>query len=330
MLKGALLNNLQAMAPKPRIFDLHTQAKTHSTSQPASQLPSQAIMMALGSAILMGTIGALARQTALDASVITFYRLLIGALCLLLYMLVTGKGGQIWHKPSKRHLLNGALLAGFMVFYVQSIGYINMANAVMVIYLAPLVSAIGAHFYFHERLHQQALLAIGLALIGMMAILPSIDSLSGQPEELKGYGFALLALLSYSGFMLINRRPASASPYQSTLIQLIFGALCLLPFALHQAVVPTANQWFWLALIGIFPGFLAILFAVKALRLLPAATFGTLAYIEPVTVVILGWSLFAEHLSMSQLIGCGLIIIAGLLQTRQRPTQLTSFKRTAK
>ncbi|QYJ92267.1 DMT family transporter [Shewanella spartinae] len=295
-----------------------SRAQSQPLSQSLSHSSSQAVMMALGSAILMGTIGALARTANLEASIITFYRLLIGAACLIAYMLATGKARQILHRPGKRHLFNGAMLAGFMVFYVQSIGYINMANAVMLIYLAPLVSAIGAHFLFHERLTRQDLLAIGIALIGVVAILPSLESLTGSTAELKGYGFALLALLSYSGFMLINRRPASASPYQSTLIQLSFGALCLLPFALHQAVLPSLTQWFWLALIGVFPGFLAILFAVKALRVLPAATFGTLAYIEPVTVVILGWSLFAEHLTPIQLMGCGLIICAGLIQTRKR------------
>ncbi|CAM4097147.1 DMT family transporter [Shewanella aquimarina] len=294
----------------------------------ASQSHSQAIIMALGSAVLMGTIGALARTANLDASIITFYRLLIGAACLITYMLLTGKTQQILHRPSKLHQVNGAMLAGFMVFYVQAIGYINMANAVMLIYLAPLVSAVGAHFLFQERLKRQDLLAIGIALVGVVAILPSLESLSGSTAELKGYGFALLALASYSGFMLINRRPASASPYQSTLIQLSFGALCLLPFAIHQAVIPSLTQWFWLALIGVFPGFLAILLAVKALRVLPAATFGTLAYIEPVTVVIIGWSLFAEHLTPSQLMGCSLIICAGLIQTRKRRRNDTDTQAT--
>ena len=61
---------------------------------------------------------------------------------------------------------------------------------------------------------------------------------------------------------------------------------------------------------GLVPGFFAILCAVYALSRLPAATFGTLAYFEPIAVVVFGWTLFGETLSALQLAGC-LVIIAG-------------------
>ncbi|MGI2190260.1 EamA family transporter [Shewanella baltica] len=69
-------------------------------------MPSSAlaIIFALLAAILMGTIGVLARFAALPAEHITFYRLLLGALFLLAYMLFTGKGQHIRHRPSKRNL----------------------------------------------------------------------------------------------------------------------------------------------------------------------------------------------------------------------------------
>ncbi|MDX1280263.1 EamA family transporter [Shewanella colwelliana] len=275
-----------------------------------------AIVFALCSAVLMGTIGALAQASMLDATTVTFYRLFIGAVCLLAYMVITGKHRQILHCPSKHNVINGAMLAGFMVFYVEAINYINMANAVMVIYLAPLFTAAGAHFLFAEKLNRFTLSAIVTALMGVVFILPSLSSLTDDPQQWRGYGFALLALLSYSSFMLVNRRSIHTTPYQSTLVQLIIGACCLLPFALNQAVVPSIEQWGWLLLIGFFPGFLAILLAVKALRELPTATFGTLAYMEPVTVVLLGWTLFSQYLTVDQLVGCVLIVIAGLIQTR--------------
>ncbi|WP_258405170.1 DMT family transporter [Shewanella mesophila] len=275
-----------------------------------------AMLFALCSAMLMGTIGALAQASMLDATTVTFYRLLIGALCLLTYMVITGKHRQILHRPSKQNVINGAMLAGFMAFYVEAINYINMANAVMVIYLAPLFTAVAAHFLFAEKLNKFTLAAIVIALIGVVFILPNLSSLTADPQQWHGYGFALLTLLTYSGFMLVNRRPIPCTPYQSTLVQLTIGAGCLLPFALNQEVTPTTVQWGWLLLIGLLPGFLAILLAVKALRELPAATFGTLAYMEPVTVVLLGWTLFSQYLTVDQLVGCALILIAGIIQTR--------------
>ncbi|NMH66535.1 DMT family transporter [Shewanella salipaludis] len=272
------------------------------------------ILLALLSAIFMGTIGVLAKYAALPAEHITFYRLLLGACCLASYMAMTGKAHQIRHRPSKRTLLNGVMLAGFMAFYVEAIQYINMANAVMLIYLAPPLTAVIAHCFLGEKLAKASGLTIVLALAGFALMLPQSASDGGNANVTSGYLYALLALLSYSGFMLINRKPSQSTPYQSTLVQLSVGALCMLPLVIQHPLQPSLTQAGWLVAIGVLPGFIAILFAVKALRHLPAATFGTLAYVEPVAVVVFAWWLFAETLNEVQLFGCSLIILAGMLQ----------------
>ena len=262
----------------------------------------------------MGTIGVLARFANLPAEHITFYRLFLGALCLLLYMLLSNKKGQILHKPSKRTLINGVMLAGFMVFYIQSMNYTSMANAVMLVYLAPLLCAVFAHYIFAEKLSFANIIAIVLALLGFAMMMQFSLRLSGSEGEYIGLLYALLASFSYSGFMLINRKPSDCSPYQSALVQLFAGALCLLPFVLSTPQLPSIAQSLWLLSIGVVPGFLAVLCAVKALRHLPSVTYGTVAYVEPVVVVVLAWWLFSETLNMLQMSGCLLIILAGIGQ----------------
>lgn len=276
--------------------------------------PALALIFALLAATLMGTIGVFARFAALPAEHITFYRLLLGALFLMAYMLLTGKGQQIRHKPSKRTLINGAMLAGFMAFYIEAIQYTQMATVIMIIYLAPVVSSVFAHFVFNERLNRFSMASVVLALAGFILMLPMTSSQSLYDHEILGYFYALLSLLTYSGFILINRKPSAASPYQSTLVQLSIGALCLLPLVLTTPLLPSFNQFAWLLAIGFFPGFLAILFAVKALSQLPSVTYGTLSYVEPVVVVALAWWLFNEALTAQQLCGVGLIILAGITQ----------------
>ncbi|WDE08282.1 EamA family transporter [Thalassomonas viridans] len=262
----------------------------------------------------MGTVGTLARFAALPAEHITFYRLFLGSLCLLIYMLASSKRSQILHRPGKRTLINGAMLAGFMFFYIQAMNYTSMANAVMLVYLAPLLSAVFAHFIFKERLAVANVLAIVIALLGFAMMMQFSLAASGAENEILGLFYGVLSLLTYSGFMLINRKPDDSTPYQSTLVQLLVGALCLLPLILASTPDISAAQGLWLLAIGIIPGFIAILCAVKALRHLPAVTFGTLAYVEPVAVVCFAWTFFAESLTLLQLGGCSLIILAGISQ----------------
>jgi drug/metabolite transporter (DMT)-like permease len=280
------------------------------------------VLFAILSAIFMATIGVFSRYTGLPAEQVTFYRLLLGALCLVVYMMVSGKKAQIRHKPSKRTVINGMMLAGFMLFYVQAINYTSMANAVMLIYLAPLLSAVIAHFAFAERLGVSSLLLIIIALFGFAMMMEFSLVSSGDENEMLGLFYGVLSAFTYSGFMLINRKPSDSTPYQSSLVQLSVGALCILPLVLSDPLLPTLTQSYWLLVIGIVPGFLAVLCAVKALRHLPAVTFGTLAYVEPVAVVVFAWWLFGETLNLLQLSGCGLIIVAsigqGFLGSKQR------------
>jgi len=158
------------------------------------------------------------------------------------------------------------------------------------------------------------LVVIVLALIGFAMMMEFSISLSDSADESLGLFYGVLSLLAYAGFMLINRKLSDSIHYQSTLIQLLTGALCMLPFILLSPKVPSLEQSYWLLAIGILPGFIAILCAVKALRNLPSVTFGTEAYIEPVAVVCFAWWLFGETLNTTQLLGCSLIIGAGIVQ----------------
>ena len=279
---------------------------------PASLWP---IFYVLVSAMFMATIGIFARFAALPAEHITFYRLAIGASCVLLYLVVSRQQRAIWHKPAWSTVLNGVMLASFMVCYIEAMHYTSMANAIMLIYLAPLFAAVVAHFIYQERLGIASVVAIMLALFGFAMMMNFKWSFTHAEQEQIGLFYGVLSMLSYGTFILLNRKKTIHSPYQSTLIQLLVGSLCVLPFVLTHPVAISFNQGLWLLAIGIIPGFLAMLFAVKALRELPAMTFSTLAYIEPVAVVIMAWLIFNEQLGILQQVGCGLIIAAGIAQS---------------
>ncbi len=142
-----------------------------------------------------------------------------------------------------------------------------------------------------------------------------IDISSGSREFI-GICYSLLALVSYTAFILINRIiKAEIHVYTRTFWQLLTGAIAMIPLTLFSIQTIELNHIPWLIGVGLLPGFLGIFFAVAALSRLPAAMFGTIAYMEAVAVVIFGWTLFQESLSLMQISGCLLIIISGILKT---------------
>ena len=274
------------------------------------------ILFAFLSAILMGTIGVFSKITGLPAEVITFFRLLIGAGFMLIYLVALRKTDLLNRWPSWPVLVNGCLLAGFVVFYVQAMNYTSMANAIMLVYLAPLAASVIAHFFLDERLNFLGFGLIMLALFGFAMMMEFRLEMSRQSSEFIGICLGLLALICYAGFILLNRViPKQIHVYTRSFYQLLIGALVMLPLVLHSIQSVSMEHIPWLIATGFFSGFLAISFAVIALSLLPAATFGTIAYIEPVAVVVFGWTLFSETLSLLQIGGCLLIIVSGIVKT---------------
>ncbi len=273
------------------------------------------IFSAILAALFMGTIGVFSRKTGLAPEVITFFRLFFGAGFLVLLLLVTRRPRLLMIWPTWPVIINGLMLAGFIIFYIQAMNLTTMANAIMVLYLAPLIAAIFAHFFLRERLNAASVILICTALFGFAMMMElKIDFSSGR-NHLLGLGFAGISLACYSSFILINRTISSnIHCYTRTFYQLITGALCMVPLLVANFPEISATNWLWLGGAGFFPGFLGILLAVIALEKLPAATFGTLAYFEPIFVVFLGWVLFEEHLNTLQLSGCLLILASGAVK----------------
>lgn len=273
------------------------------------------IVTAILSAIFMGTMGLFSRKTGIDSEVITFFRLIIGAGFLALLLLGTRQLRLLLRWPGWPVLINGLMLAGFIIFYVQAMYLTTMANAIMILYLAPLVASVYAHFFLDERLNLFSTSLICTALFGFAMMMEFRIDFSTGSNHLLGLAFSMAGMFCYAAFILINRtiRP-EVHVYTRTFYQLFTGALCMVPLFITDMPHIDAGDWPWLFGAGFIPGFLGILFAVIALEKLPAATFGTLAYFEPICVVFIGWFIFGEKLSTLQLCGCLLIICSGAVK----------------
>ncbi|HBH29976.1 MAG: DMT family transporter [Desulfofustis sp. PB-SRB1] len=289
---------------------------------PSNAPPYSALLCAFFSAVLMATIGVFSKLTGLPAEIITFFRLFLGAAFMGAFAAATGAGSSLKGWPCAAVLINGAFLAGFIIFYVQAMNHTTMANAIMLIYLAPPVASVVAHFFMGERLTPLSVSLILLALLGFGMMMEFNIEISSKSREFIGVGLGLAAMTCYAGFILNNRLiSASVHVYNRTFYAMLAGACLMLPWAAGSFSTIGTDEIPWLFGIGLFPGFLAILLAVVALSRLSAATFGTIAYTEPVAVVVFGWTLFGQHLNTMQAAGCALIIISGIAKTLLSTTE---------
>ncbi|MDR9829058.1 EamA family transporter [Vibrio sp. FNV 38] len=273
------------------------------------------LILAAVAAISMGTIGVISRLSGLDAATVTFFRLTIGGSLLLVMLLMTGQIEKIKVKPHPLMVINGAMLAGFMTLFIASLSYTSMLIAVMALYLAPAVATVAAHFLLNEKLTTYSIISVLSVLLGFALVIYQPNPIDTTETSWQGLALAIGGMICYASFILINRKiPSHYHEFSKCSWQFLIGTLCVAPLLINTELSLTFEQWGWMLLVGLLPGFLGIVLAVYTLKHLPAATFGTISYIEPISAVILGWIVFAEVLSPLQLFGCTVIIAASMAQ----------------
>ncbi|MDH6118375.1 drug/metabolite transporter (DMT)-like permease [Kitasatospora sp. GAS204A] len=162
----------------------------------------------------------------------------------------------------------------------------------------------------------------GAALVGVLlglgglAVL-SAPGLSGD-VSLGGLVLIMLGAISWAvGSFISGRLPMPANPLVASAYEMLIGGLgCLLvavargeELHLHLGAVSTRS---WVALVylivvGSLVGFTAYAWLLQSA---PLGLVATYAYVNPVVAVFLGWLVLAERLTLSELLGGAIVVLA--------------------
>lgn len=196
--------------------------------------------------------------SAMDSTVIAFYRLVFGGGALLLVAIARRE--RILPAPS---MLKMTLLAAF--FFSGDLGVWHLC----IVYLGPGIATILGNFqvfvlaiigvaFLGEKLSFRQIVAMPLAIMGLVMLL-EVNPLAFPPGVAKGLFFGLATALFYSGYTLSVRKsqmgpehlPAIAN---MAVISLISGAILGI-FSLMQGasfIIPDTKSALYLAGLGIF------------------------------------------------------------------------------
>ena len=270
---------------------------------------------AIISAIIMGCFGVLVRYVSVDCSIIAFVRFGLGFSLLAVYLLLSKRWQTFRVGFSVPLFLSGVLLAFCVLFYSQAIKTTSLANAVFLLYLAPLLASILGYCFLKETISAVKALLVLSAFAGTLCLL-EFDFSIGKTVT-SGQISALVAALCYAFFMIANRKIAPAiSGFSRAFYQLLTGTLVLLPFVGSIDLQSLYQDRYGLLAIGFFQGFVALTLAILALRYLETYEYATVSYLEPIVAAIAGYLIYHESLSWLQGVGCALILGSGFMQIR--------------
>ena len=266
-------------------------------------------------AILMASLGLFVRHISVDIQIIAFARLGIGLLLLFIQVFLSKKLHQIRQtKLSAPLVLSGVFLALAILSYIKAIKSTTLINAVFLLYLAPIIAMVLAAIWLQEKLNLENLLLVVLAFGGFLLILEF--QVSWHWRDYSGYFWGVLAAISYSLFIIFNRKIDSKIQTSiRSLYQLFWGIITLLPFMLWTKI-----EWvyppdlYWLIGVGFLHGYLSLILMITAIQLLEVHEYSTISYLEPMVATLLGVLVYAETVSFWQAVGCLMILIAGVEQ----------------
>lgn len=301
---------------------------------PTARAPWLGALVVLTAATLFGALGVTSRF-AYDAGLQPFafvaWRAGIGALGLLFVVAALRGPGRAWAElaaatgSARRALWLAALLAaGVNLSIFLAFDRTTVALALLGFYTYPAMVAAASALLGRERLELPHLVALILAITGMVAVV--LGGLgSSEPVRIDALGIALgLAAAGFQTmFMLTSRGYASVAA--DTAMSVILAGSALVAAALSVATGGLAA----LALPLSDPGLLALLLGVGlfaaavpstllliGIRWIGGVRTGILMLLEPVVGVGLAAALLAENLEPLQIVGGATILVAALIVQR--------------
>ena len=243
-----------------------------------------------------------------------FWRCAVGALFLAAWNLAFG------HLPGRgftaRNLLYaaaaGSLLALCWACLFAGFRMTSIATATIVFQSYPFMLILAGWLIWREKVTLEQLMWIVLAFTGVALASGALATPAFTGGQwFSGIGLTLLAAQSYVGVTILVRSIRDQRAEITMMIQAAIGAL-LLSFAadFHQTIRPAS--WFWLVGIGIIHSGLVMVAMYSTFPVLPTRRIAILNFVYPAVAIVMDWLVYHHSLTLVQLAGVVLIVLATL------------------
>ncbi len=261
--------------------------------------------------LLAGCSGILGNLISLDAVLITWYRMLLAGLMLIIILYIKGNK-PIIQKNEWQELSVGLLLALHWIFFYGSIKYANVSIGVICFCLSSFFTAIISPMLNRQKISWAELLLSSLTLLGISLIF-QFDS-----SYRIGIGFGVVSSLLFAFYAILNERlSASRNAVRTTALQMIGGftglSVLLLPVYFinvqHATYLPTINDFYFLFLLAFGCTVCMCFLLNNAQREISAFTVSLSFNLEPVYSILLAIILFKENKMFGTAFYAGLSLI---------------------
>lgn len=236
---------------------------------------------------------------------------LVSVVVLALRAALTRKLGMLRPRNIKAHAVRSCLDLGNNLCVVVALRHLPLTLFYILVFLAPMVTALLSAVFLRERLSWQKIAAVALGFAGVVV---AVDPFSGARQgDWIGYAACMVCVACFSANMVWSRvltqtETPEALTVSSGLVLTVFGGLMLLVHAEPLTPLLAVN----LLAVGIFYvlGTMCFFFALKHTS---AVHVSQCHYTQLVTGAIVTYILWREKPTVFMVGGAVLIVVAGFL-----------------
>ncbi|MCT7572288.1 DMT family transporter [Aliarcobacter butzleri] len=256
---------------------------------------------------------------------VVFFRNIFGVIFILISIYrspLKQLGGKFW-------LLVFRGFIGFvaLLFFFYNISNISLGEAMTFSKTSTIFTAIFAYIFLKEKLGVRGWTGVFIGFIGILFI-TEFNGTNLEKSDYLGILSGIGAALAYTSVRELRKYYDSRAIVLSFMAIGALGPLILmiignfytnphLDFMLATFIMPQANDWIFIILLGIFATF-AQIFMTKAYSFAKAGIIGTISYSDIAFSIILGTLLGDKIPSFLIVLGIILIIISGLLVSTKK------------
>lgn len=244
---------------------------------------------------------------------ITFWRSVFCGLFVAAVLVIEQGWDGMWRgirNGGKAGLVSGLMWSVMFTCFMIALIRTTVANTLIVMSVAPLLTALLAWAVLRERIAGRTWLAIAVAFAGMVWMFRQGVQAEGG-RHLSGMLIAAMVPMAAAiNLITIKRTGQGVDLVPAVLLGSVFSALLMLPFA--WPLQASLHDVSWLAVLGVFQLGLPCLLMVRAMRHLSAQAVSLLALLEVVLGPLWVWVGAGEVPGQETLVG-GAVVIGALV-----------------
>lgn len=289
----------------------------------------------LGAASIWGFLGLICKilfEYGLNSLDISFFRLFMGSLFILIYLSVKDIG--LLKIDSKGFLYTAiiGLIAQAMTngFYFYTIDQTTLTTAVILLYTAPIFTNIISRFIYDELFTPLKLFSIALCVTGVIFTATG-GNISTLQFNFVGLISGILAGFTFGLMPILNK--GIVGRYDSWTIlfySFLWGGIFLLPMARPLKIFAMdldLRFWCTFSFLGLFPAMFAYGLYLKGLSMgVPPSKATIISTVEIVVAVFIACTLFNERLNLYNTLGIVMVALASILIQKKSPVKMVAIK----